>query len=280
MSGIETVTISTPGREPITMTGEQWDDATKRILNGDLRVDPDTGEVSVSPKGKGGDDKAAPSGEGWKGGAKKRKAAVVDPKKVARLACKNWWSTGRTAEGVALQSAEDGDGVWIADGWTAWRLVGNDAEWMRLTLEADAIDRGAAGLADSDIGKVVDTALDGALALSATNLFLDSGDKGKARVFVGPGPDDVVFVQDAYLTPIGDVMELQWRGRGPGAPIIASTLTDTLCVIMPLYIPGQHGVLAKAWRAWNGDGSFDDEVVAPAQGVMDDPALQVDEAQK
>ena len=27
-SGIETVTISTPGREPITMTGEAFDDAT------------------------------------------------------------------------------------------------------------------------------------------------------------------------------------------------------------------------------------------------------------
>lgn len=254
MSGIETVTISTPGREPITMTGEAFDDATKRILNGDLRVDRETGEVQVAPNGKEGDDKKAPAGEATTGSPKKRKAAVLDPKKVARLACKNWWGTGRTAEGVALQPAEDGDGVWVADGWTAWHLIGNDAEWMRLTLEADAIDHGAAGLADSDIGKVVDTALDGALALSATNLFLDSGDKGPARIFVGPGPDDVVFVQDTYLTPIGDVMELQWRGRGPGAPVIASTLTDTVCVIMPLYIPGQHGVLARAWRAWNKGG--------------------------
>lgn len=248
-SGLSAVTISTPDRPPVTMTGDEFEDATKRILNGDLRVDPETGEVTVK-------DKKPPSDAGQKGDAKKPKAAVLDPKKVARLACKNWWATGRTAEGVALQQAPDGEGVWIADSLTAWRLFGNDAEWMRLTLEADAIDHGAAGLADTDVEKVVNGALQDAREITATNLFLDSGDKkkGLARVFVGPGPDEVVFVSDVYLAPIGDVMELQWRGRGPGSPVVAGTLTDTLCVIMPMHIPGQHGALARAWRAWNKDG--------------------------
>lgn len=257
MSGIETVTISTPGREPITMTGEAFDDATKRILNGDLRVDPETGEVQVAPNGKEGGDKKAPAGEGSKPSAKSRKAAVLDPKKVARLACKNWCGTGRTGRGVSIQRDDD-DGLWVADGFTAWHLAGNDAEWMRLTLEADAIDHGADGLEDVNAGKVVSASLDESREILATNLFLDSGQRGLARVFVGPGHDEVLFVHEAYLAPIGDVMELQWRGKGAASPVVASTLTDTVCVIMPMHIPGQHGALARAWRAWNKGGAQDD----------------------
>lgn len=42
-NSVSSVEISTPGQPPIRMTGEQFDEATRRIIGGD--IDPETGEV-------------------------------------------------------------------------------------------------------------------------------------------------------------------------------------------------------------------------------------------
>lgn len=189
-------------------------------------------------------------------GTKERQ--VLDAKKVAKLICGSWWFIKGRSQGVPLQVLDGDEGVWCGDGFCGWHLRGTKAQWMTLYLAADTVDNGAIGQAEVDFAKLVAGAKDGAVAISATNLLLRIGDKGTARLFVGPD-DSVAWVDEDILAPLGDVMELLWWTTETGPrPIVGGTLTEDLCVVMPMYIPGQHRALARAWRSWNGEDLLDD----------------------
>ena len=96
------------GLPPLKAAEKKWDDATKRILNGDLRIDPETGEVRIDPGDREGEDKKAPSS-----GCRRRVCArgipeLMDP--ITALMAEN--AAGDVVEVRVKRAAKAQRGLW------------------------------------------------------------------------------------------------------------------------------------------------------------------------
>lgn len=197
------------------------------------------------------------------------KGDLVDAKQAAKLVIRNWWLYDKfRPTGAALQAS--GDGVWIGDGWTAWRITGADAKWIDLLLQADAAEHRAKGLAQPDFNQLRETSLVDAVDWQPTNLMLRISGNQVVRMFVGPR-HEVKFVATAHLEPLLDVMKMRWRAATrETAGLVGGILTDDLCILAPVKVDGDNRPLARAWREWtaedmDGDDSDEDDTALGKQ---------------